>query len=214
MNWKKPKKSTIQNILFIVFIALLLFSPLGTFVKIQLNRLIAFSPKTIAVMDQKKLSSYQWQLVDASGKHVSLEEYRGKVIFINFWATWCAPCIVEIPWFIEFQKKYGPQGFEVVGISLDETGAKDVAPFVKKRGMNYAVLLGDENVATQFGGILGLPTSFLIDRNGNYYSMHRGLVNKESMEEELQILLGQSAASPETPASPPAAATTEPKKQS
>ena len=93
MNWKKPKKATIQNIIFILFIALLLFSPLGTFVKIQLNRLIAFSPKTIAVMDQKELSTYQWELVDASGKWVSLEAYKGKVIFINFWATWCPPCI-------------------------------------------------------------------------------------------------------------------------
>jgi hypothetical protein len=78
MEPKKSKKSTIQNIVFIVLIALLLFSPLGTFVKIQLNRLIAFSPKTIAVSDQKMLSSYQWQLKDATGKTVSLEEYKGK----------------------------------------------------------------------------------------------------------------------------------------
>jgi len=84
MNWKTPKKSTIQNIAFILFIALLLFSPLGTFVKVQLNRLIAFSPKTIAVPDQKMLSSYQWQLVDATAKNMSLEEYKGKIIFINF----------------------------------------------------------------------------------------------------------------------------------
>jgi hypothetical protein len=84
MNWKTPKKSTLQNIAFILFIALLLFSPLGTFVKIQLNRLIVFSPKTIAVTDQKMLSSYQWQLVDASGQRVILEDYKGKMIFINF----------------------------------------------------------------------------------------------------------------------------------
>ena len=92
MEPKKSKKSTIQNIIFIVLIALLLFSPLGTFVKVHLNRLIAFSPKTIAVTDQKMLSSYQWQLTDATGKTVSLEAYKGKIIFINFWATWCPPC--------------------------------------------------------------------------------------------------------------------------
>lgn len=84
MNMKIPKKSTIQNVAFIVFIALLLFSPIGTFVKVQLNRLIAFSPKTIAVTDQKILSTYQWQLKDATRKTVSLEAYKGKIIFINF----------------------------------------------------------------------------------------------------------------------------------
>lgn len=86
MEPKKSKKSTIQNIVFIVLIALLLFSPIGTFVKVHLNRLIAFSPKTIAVTDQKMLSTYQWLLKDGTGKTVSLEAYKGKIVFINFWA--------------------------------------------------------------------------------------------------------------------------------
>jgi hypothetical protein len=84
MSWKKPKKASIKNIAFILFIALLLFSPLGTFVKVQLNRLLAFSPKTIIASEQKQISSYQWQLVDTAGKTVSLEQYKGKLVFVNF----------------------------------------------------------------------------------------------------------------------------------
>lgn len=153
-----------------------------------------------------------FDLPSLDGSKVSPANFKNKVLLVNFWATWCAPCIIEIPWFIEFQKKYGPQGLQVIGISLDETGAKDVAPFVKKHGMTYTVLLGDDHVAEQFGGILGLPTTFVVDRNGKYYSMHRGLVSREVVEEELQNLLGTPSASPAAPLTSPAPAN-EPKRQ-
>jgi thiol-disulfide isomerase/thioredoxin len=139
-----------------------------------------------------------FELPNLEGSQVRMAAFKNKVVLVNFWATWCAPCIVEIPWFIEFQKKYGPQGLEIVGISMDDTGAKDVVPFVKKHGMTYTVLLGDDNVAEKFGGILGLPTTFLVDRNGKYYSIHRGLVNHDAIEKELQTLLGNP--SPSAPA--------------
>ena len=141
-----------------------------------------------------------FELADLSGAKVHPSDFKNRVLLVNFWATWCAPCIVEIPWFIEFQKKYGPQGLQIIGISLDETGAKDVVPFVKKHNMTYPILLGDDKVAEQFGGILGLPTTFIVDKEGKFYSMHRGLVSREGVEEELVALLGKP--DPSIPATP------------
>ena len=141
-----------------------------------------------------------FELTNLEGAKVHPSDFKDKVLLVNFWATWCAPCIVEIPWFIDFQKKYGPQGLQIIGISLDETGAKDVVPFVKKHNMTYPILLGDDKVAEQFGGILGLPTTFIVDKNGKFYSMHRGLVSRENVEEELVSLLGKPDPSiPSTP---------------
>ena len=141
-----------------------------------------------------------FELLDLGGAKVHPSDFKDKVLLVNFWATWCSPCIVEIPWFIEFQKKYGPKGLQIIGISLDETGAKDVVPFVKKHNMTYPILLGDDKVAEQFGGILGLPTTFIVDKNGKFYSMHRGLVSRENVEEELVALLGKPDPSiPSTP---------------
>ena len=109
---------------------------------------------------------------------------------MNFWATWCAPCLLELPWFIEFQKQYGPEGFQVIAISLDEEGPKVVKPFVEKHQMEtLTVVMGDDKTAELFGGLLGLPTTFLVDRQGNYYSKHQGLVSKDDVEEELLTLL-------------------------
>ena len=148
-----------------------------------------------------------FELPNLQGAKVHASDFKNKVVLVNFWATWCAPCIVEIPWFIEFQKKYGPQGLEIVGISMDEPGDKGVIPFVKKHNMTYTVLLGDDKVADQFGGLLGLPTTFLVDRDGKYYSIHRGLVSRESVEEELQTLLGKPDSGP---AASPSSSKTQP----
>ena len=136
-----------------------------------------------------------FELPNLGGAKVRPSDFKDKVLLVNFWATWCSPCVAEIPWFVEFQKKYGPQGLQVIGISLDEPGAKDVAPFASKHNMTYPVLLGDENTPGQFGGLLGLPTTFLVDRDGKFYSMYRGLVNRDKLEGELTTLLGTPKAS-------------------
>jgi len=142
-----------------------------------------------------------FELPNLQGAKIHFTDFKGKVVLVNFWATWCPPCLEEIPWFLEFQKKYESQGLQIVGISMDETGAKDVAPFVKKHAMTYPVLLGDENVAGQFGGVMGLPTTFLVDQNGKYYSMYRGLVSRNTIEKELQALLSKTNPGATTPAS-------------
>ena len=146
------------------------------------------------------------------GKTVHGTDFKNKVLLVNFWATWCDPCLIEIPWFQDFQKQYGPQGLEVIGISLDEDGPKKVQQFVQKHGMTYTVLMGNEKTTEAFGGILGLPTTFLVDRNGKYYSIHRGLVGRDRVEEDLRELLGlpEGEASPAgsaNPSKPPASKT-------
>jgi len=123
---------------------------------------------------------------DLEDQDVTLGDYQGKVVLVNFWATWCDPCRVEIPWLIEMQNKYGSQGFTVLGIAMDEEGKPVVAPFVEKQrydvsgqklAMNYPILIGNENVAEKFGGLLGYPTSVLISRDGKVLKRTTGLID-------------------------------------
>lgn len=130
-------------------------------------------------------------LKDASGKLVHLADYKGKVVIVDFWATWCNPCMVEIPWFQEFERKYKDRGFEVVGISMDDDGWKAINPFVAKRKLNYRVVLGDDKTGDQYGGLEALPTTFVIDRNGRIASAHVGLpvAGKKDFEDAILQLL-------------------------
>ena len=108
-----------------------------------------------------------WKLKNLEGKDVSFADFKGKVVVIDFWATWCGPCRMEIPGYVELQKKYGKDGLVIVGIAYNESkGAAHVKSFAEKNGMNYIIVMGDEGVAEAFGGIEGIPTTFLINREG------------------------------------------------
>lgn len=131
-------------------------------------------------------------------KNVALADLKGKVIFVNFWATWCDPCRIEIPELIELQNKYSDKGFTVVGIAMDEDGKISVAPFVanerfdvngQKLPMNYPILLGTDAAADKFGGILGYPTSFLISRDGRVVQKIQGLKSMDDLEKMIQAQL-------------------------
>ena len=130
-----------------------------------------------------------FSLKDADGNAVNLADYRGKVVLVNFWATWCGPCEAEIPWFIEFEKKYKDQGFAVLGVSMDDDGWKSVRPYIASHKINYRVMLGSEVVSAQFGEIESLPTSFVLDREGRIASNHIGLVDKVDYQNEIVKLL-------------------------
>jgi peroxiredoxin len=138
--------------------------------------------------DRKKAPDFS--LKDADGRSVNLADYKGKVILLNFWATWCGPCKIEIPWFVEFEQKYKDQGFAVLGVSMDDEGWEVVKPYIAKYKVHYRVLLGDDMVADQYGGVDSLPTTFLIDKQHRIASIHVGLVGKNDYEREIQELLG------------------------
>ena len=128
-------------------------------------------------------------LKNAKGDDVSLESYRGKVVLLNFWATWCGPCKTEIPWFIDLENQYAAKGFTVLGVSMDEDGWKVVNPYVASQKMNYPVLLGDEKVNRLFGGIDALPTTMVIGKDGRFAYIHYGLISKAEYNEEIRTLL-------------------------
>jgi cytochrome c biogenesis protein CcmG/thiol:disulfide interchange protein DsbE len=135
----------------------------------------------------------EFQLKDLNGKTVKLSDYRGKAVLLNFWATWCPPCKAEMPWFVDMQNRYAAQGFQVVGISMDEGSPGDVAKFSKEIGVNYPVLLGDEHVSDQYGSVQALPTSFFIDRNGNIVNRVFGLAERKDIENNVIKLLASPA---------------------
>ncbi len=130
-----------------------------------------------------------WQLNDLNGKTVKFSDFRGKVVILDFWATWCAPCRVEIPHFAELQKQYGDKGLTVIGISLDEQGPEAVKEFVKRLDVNYTIVTGNQKVVEAYGGVYAIPTTFVIDRQGRIVSEHVGYDDKVVFEKEIQSLL-------------------------
>ena len=141
-------------------------------------------------------------LKDATGAVVKLSDYKGKVVLLNFWATWCGPCKVEIPWFMDFQKTYKDRDFAVVGVSMDEDGWDAVKPYVEEKKMNYRVVLGNDQVSQLFGNVDSLPTTIVIDREGRIASMHVGLVAKATYQKEIEQLLEAPKDAPKTGAVP------------
>jgi len=137
-------------------------------------------------------------LKDLDGKDLSLAQYKGKVVLVNFWATWCEPCQVEIPWLIEMQQKYAARGFTVLGIAMDEEGASVVTPWVKKERfdvngsksqMNYPIVIGDDAAADKFGGLLGYPTSVLINRDGKVVKRITGIISYDEISKSIESQL-------------------------
>lgn len=127
---------------------------------------------------------------DLNGKKVTLSEYRGKVVLLNFWATWCASCVTEIPAFASWQAKYSSQGLQVLGVSMDDD-APPVRALYRKLKVNYPVVMGDEKVGELYGGVLGLPVTYLIDREGRIVRHHEGEVDLKRLEREMRELLGK-----------------------
>lgn len=118
-----------------------------------------------------------------------LSDWRGKAVLLNFWATWCGPCKIEMPWFIELQKQYGAQGLQIVGIAMDDSGKEDIAKFAKEMGVNYPVLLGKEEVGDAYGGVPALPETFFIGRDGKIVDKIIGLKGKAEIEESIKKAL-------------------------
>jgi len=135
-----------------------------------------------------------FELTSLDGKQVKLSDFRGQAVLLNFWATWCSPCKIEMPWFVDLQKQYGPQGLAVVGVAMDDASKDDIAKFTKDMGVNYPILLGKEAVGEMYGGVQFLPTTFYIDRRGRVVDRVFGLVGKSEIEDNVKKALATAAA--------------------
>jgi peroxiredoxin len=133
-------------------------------------------------------------LQSLDGKTVRLSDFRGKAVLLNFWATWCQPCKIEMPWFVELQKQYGGQGLQVLGIAMDDASPADIAKYAKDLGVNYPVLVGKEAVGDAYGGVQFLPATFYIGRDGKVVDKVFGLKGRGEIEDDIKKALGQGQA--------------------
>jgi peroxiredoxin len=155
-----------------------------------------------------------FELASLDGKKVKLSDYRGKAVLLNFWATWCSPCKVEMPWFVDLQKKYGNDGLVVLGVAMDDSDNSKIAQFASEMGVNYPILLGTDKVSDQYGNVQFLPTTFYIDREGRIIGKGTGLLGRGEIEENVQKALAsrvagvkaQSSSAPESAPKPQTAA--------
>ena len=142
-----------------------------------------------AAAESPREDAPDFTLKDVENRDVKLSDYEGKVVLLNFWATWCGPCKIEMPWFVEFQQKYKDRGFSVIAVSMDEEGWDVVRPFIEDLKPNFPVVIGNDEMGDDFGGVVALPTTFIIDKEGKIASSHQGLVSKGDYEEDIEELL-------------------------
>jgi len=162
----------------------------GLFLALGVLAVAADQPAVRAVLQpaKERKAAPGFALKDASGRTVNLKDYRGRVVLLDFWATWCGGCKEELPWFSEFQRAYGAKGLAVIGVSLDDDGWSIVKPFLADTKVPYEILLGDQVIAQHYR-IGAMPDTFLIDRKGRIAVAYAGLVDKDDVEKNIQAIL-------------------------
>jgi peroxiredoxin len=159
--------------------------------QLLLGNVSRLSPSSTYVTPGDRRMAPDFSLSDASGQAVKLSEFRGKVVLLNFWATWCVPCKQEIPWFVEFQQANKRRGFGVLGVSMDEDGWTSVKPYIDEKRINYPVVIGNDYIAGLFGGLHEIPLTLVIDRSGRIAAIHAGLCRKEEYEGDINAVLNE-----------------------
>lgn len=175
-------------ILIVVAIVISLMLVFG----IQKTRHTTFHPDSAGNLQGQPAPDFSLSSLD--GGTLKLSSFRGKAVLLNFWATWCEPCKIEMPWFVDLQKKYGAQGLQILGVAMDDSGPKDISEFAKKMGVNYPIVIGKEAVGDQYGGLPYLPSTFYIDRDGKVVARVFGLVSRSEIESDIQKALGSQVA--------------------
>lgn len=146
--------------------------------------------RAVLTPESKRKPAPRFELKDSARRSIKLSDYRGKVVLLDFWATWCGGCKEEIPWFSQFERKYRSKGLAVIGISLDDGGWDVVKPFLAKTPLPYRILLGNDSVARQYG-IASMPDTFLIDRQGRLTAAYTGVVDRTDIEANISTMLAQ-----------------------
>jgi peroxiredoxin len=157
--------------------------------------LCAISPARVPAADtpaSARQAAPNFTLTDSKGAAVKLSDYKGKVVLLDFWATWCYGCGLEIPWFVEYQKKYKDSGLAVIGVSMDDDGWPVVRPFIEAKEINYAVVLGNPDLAKLYK-VKNMPVTLLIDREGKIAESYFGMVDRAACEAKIQSLLKDDA---------------------
>ncbi len=178
-----PRRSALRSVRLFAFLAA------APFVAGAGRSPAATAPLTPAA---ERSAAPTFSLENASGRAVSLDDYRGEVVVLNFWATWCHGCKAELPWFVQFEKRYGSRGLTVVGASTDAEGWQKVRPFLAKKPLNYPVVIADENLTKAYG-LESMPMTVLIDRQGRVAATYRGVIDRAACDRAIQTLLLESA---------------------
>lgn len=148
-----------------------------------------YPPNYVPATQKSSVKAADFSLSTSDGKTLKLSDLKGKVVILDFWATWCPPCRKGIPDLIDLKKRYGAKGVEIVGISVDQETKPDVVPFIKDYGINYPVVYADNGIVINYGGIRAIPTTFVIDREGKIVASYEGLVSKLTYENHIKKLL-------------------------
>jgi thiol-disulfide isomerase/thioredoxin len=186
-GFKPPRQPVKRNPLILFFIAAIVAAMLFVGIRMARNNRMNGSGKAQLIGSLAP----DFELPALDGKKVRLSELRGKAVLLNFWATYCGPCKIEMPWFVELQKEYGPQGFQIVGVAMDDASTEEIAKFAKEMGVNYPILIGQDSVAQSYGGVSVLPTTFFIDRDGKVTAREFGLRSRSDFVDDIKKAMGQ-----------------------
>ncbi len=183
-----------RNIVIVSFLVLVVAALLFTASEVAQPRVARAQERDDLIptkMNGKPAPEFTLETLD--GKKMTLADLRGKVIVLNFWATWCTPCKVEMPWLIDFQKQYASQGVQIVGIAEDDSGKEKISAFAREMQVNYPILLDEGDVADKYGNIENLPTTFYISRTGTIVESASGIAGKPDIDAAIQKALSASS---------------------
>ncbi len=185
----KPEVEVKKNPLILFFVAAIVAVMLSAGIRAARNN-------RIAPAEGKLMGGLapNFELPTLEGKNLKLSDLRGKAVLLNFWATYCGPCKIEMPWFVELQNEYGPQGFQIIGVSVDDASVEDIAKFARELGVNYPILIGKDSVAESYGGVSVLPTTFFLDRDGKVIAREFGLQSRSVFVDHIKQAMSQGQA--------------------